>query len=582
MDTANTDQPLPTRKPPAVSPDQQLTLLRQLLGGEDYQHMLALGRQLSDDASRQQYFADVIAEALSIRSARDDSVAESLAPILSESIHSSIRSNPEEVSEALYPVMGPAIRKSITETIQSLFDGFNRALEDSLSMRSLGWRLDAWRTGKSYSEVVFLKTLNYRVEEVFLIHKETGLLIHQVAPDLGISKDADMMSAMLTAIQDFITDSFEITDEERLASMKLGNLTILLEPGPGAVLAVAVRGNVSSDYRALMIKTQEQFHRRYVEQLRQFDGDCSSFRGIDELLRVCLKEELQAPKKEKKVPVYGILGLLVVLSGFGWWSYQEYLSDQRWHDFVERLEQEPGVLVRSADNFGRIVSALRDPNADSAALEDEAKHQGYQLEWQEYIAIEDVILERRLEPLLTEQVTLSVTDGVIILNGMMGLDALQEWHYLSSSMPGVKGLDASRVQIQEYLQRQQLMERVEAYRHLYGVGDFQVAESEFIALDDLMADIRALASLLDTDTESLSITSVGFSDDTGTPAQRRLISRKRADALRQYLIQQGIPTHLIRAEAGSDEYTSGLPPEERRQAMIRIAIKPVDKLRALQ
>ena len=565
-----------------MSPDQQLALLRQLLGGDDYQQMVTLGRRLSDEASRQQYFAEVIAEALSIRSARDDSVAESLAPILSESIHSSIRSNPEEVSEALYPVMGPAIRKSITETIQSLFDGFNRALEDSLSMRSLGWRLDAWRTGKSYSEVVFLKTLNYRVEEVFLIHKETGLLIHQVAPDLGISKDADMMSAMLTAIQDFITDSFEITDDERLASMKMGTLTILLEPGPGAVLAVAVRGNVSSDYRALMVKTQEQFHRRYTDQLRQFDGDNSGFRGIDELLRVCLKEELQTPQKAKKVPVYGILGLLALLSGLGWWSYQEYLLEQQWQGFIQRMEQEPGVLVRSSDSFARSISALRDPNAISASFEEEALQQGYQLEWQEYIALDDVILERRLEPLLTEQITLSVVDGVIILSGMMGLDALQEWHYLSSSMPGIKGLDASRVQIQEYLQRQQLMERIESYRYLYDVGHYRVSESDLVVLDDMLVDIRSLANLLDTDTESLAIQTVGFSDNTGTVPQRRAVSLRRANALRQYLIQQGVPDHLVVSEVGRDEEIIGLPQDEWRQTSIKIAIKPVDKLRALQ
>ena len=577
---------------PLATPDQQLEILRQLVCGDDYQRMITLGQTLSDESSRQQYFADVIAEAISIRSASDDSVAVSLAPILSESIHSSIRSDPESVSEALYPVMGPAIRKSITETIQTLFDGFNRALENSLSLRSLGWRLDAWRTGKSYSEVVLLKTLNYRVEEVFLIHKETGLLIHQVAPDLGISKDADMMSAMLTAIQDFITDSFEVSDDERLHSMKMGNLTILLEPGPSAVLAVAVRGTVSSDYRALMVTTQEQCHRRYTDQLRQFDGDSTHFRGIEDLLRVCLKEELQQPAKSRKVPVYGIIGLLIVLSGLGWWSYQGYLSDQRWTEFVERLEEQPGLLVRSTNSFGRQVSALRDPDADSALFEQEAEALGYRIDWQEFVSVDDVILERRLAPLLSDQVTLSIHNGEIRLSGLMSQDDIREWGYLASAMPGIQALDLSQVQAIEPLQQQQLMNRIESFRYFYDVSAYRIDPQNSDpqnsdrqqALDTLLNDIMMLAETLDSATESLSIQTVGFSDDTGSASLRETISYERAQHLRQYLIEQGVPEHLIRADIGlaDDQSLQGLDMNQRRQSAVRIVIKPVDKLRALQ
>ena len=62
---------------------------------------------------------------------------------------------------------------------------FNHALEHSMSWRGLKWRMEAWRTGRSFAEVVLCHTLVFRVEQVFLIHQPTGLLIqHIVALDM--------------------------------------------------------------------------------------------------------------------------------------------------------------------------------------------------------------------------------------------------------------------------------------------------------------------------------------------------------------------------------------------------------------
>ena len=565
------------------SAPQQLDLLRQLLCGEDYQQMVALSQRLTDEQTRQEFFAAIIAEAIAIRNTQDDAIAQSLAPLISDSMHTSIRNDPESVSDALYPVMGPAIRKSITETIQALFDSFNKALEDSLSLRSLGWRVDAWRTGKSYSEVVFLKTLNYRVEEVFLIHKETGLLVHQVAQSIGVSKDADMMSAMLTAIQDFITDSFEVGDDERLASMKMGSLTILLEPGPNAVLAVAVRGNVSSDYRSLLVKTQETCHRRYARQLHEFDGDTSSFRGIDDVLRVCLKEELQKPvEKKRKIPVYGILGLIVVLSGLGWFSYTQYLSDQAWRDFVERLDSEPGLLVRSTNHYERTLQALKDPVADSQSFIDEASEKGYAIDWQAYVAVDDEILSRRLTPHLTADTDLEVNDGVLFLTGTMSLEQRADWQRLAAAVPGVKGIDLGKVSITEVEQRERLLGQIAAFHIVYDVSEHVVAASGEQAAMQLVDTLMQLVDSLNPETETLRLTVSGFSDSTGTEQLRRTISQQRADTLRDFLVQQGIPERLIRTEVGDDERIQDIPMEQRRRSIVTVEIKPVDKLRALQ
>jgi OOP family OmpA-OmpF porin len=58
----------------------------------------------------------------------------------------------------------------------------------------------ALRTGTSFAEVVLLNTLLYRVEQVFLIERESGLLLQHVRSAAVRTEDADMVAGMLTAI----------------------------------------------------------------------------------------------------------------------------------------------------------------------------------------------------------------------------------------------------------------------------------------------------------------------------------------------------------------------------------------------
>ena len=94
--------------------------------------------------------------------------------------------------------------------LNGMVQRLNRALEESLSVKSLRWRLEARRTGRPFAEIVLLKSLVYRVEQVFLIHRESGLLLQDAVAQSVVAQDTDMVSGMLSAIRDFITDSFVV------------------------------------------------------------------------------------------------------------------------------------------------------------------------------------------------------------------------------------------------------------------------------------------------------------------------------------------------------------------------------------
>ena len=170
-----------------------------------------------------------------------------------------MRKDPKPLADAIFPIMGPAIRKSIAAALSGMVQSLNQTLSYSLSAQGLKWRWEALRTGKSFSEVVLLHTLRYRVEQVFLIHRETGLLLRHLSAGASVVQDADMVSGMLTAIQDFVKDSFTVGQGDQLQTMQLVDLTVWIEQGPLAILAGAIRGTAPQELREVFRKPSKEF-----------------------------------------------------------------------------------------------------------------------------------------------------------------------------------------------------------------------------------------------------------------------------------------------------------------------------------
>ena len=172
----------------------EFAALRHLLVGPEQQQLDALAERVEEVAVTPQSLAAQLPEAIALSSSRDHQLGRALAPTVETALRESIRRNPREIATAIFPVLGPAIRKAIAETMAGLVRSINSAVEHSLSVQGMKWRLEAWRTGVRYPEVVIKHALIYRVEQVFLIHAETGLLLaHVTAPDLKVP-DADLIS----------------------------------------------------------------------------------------------------------------------------------------------------------------------------------------------------------------------------------------------------------------------------------------------------------------------------------------------------------------------------------------------------
>jgi len=275
----------------------ELNSLRTLILAPEQLEISELKERLNDPELRAEELSRVIAEAIVIRASKDHKLATALLPTIEEVIRDSVKRDPKFLADSIFPIIGPAIRRSIAESLRAMVESMSNTLEYTFSWRGIKWRIESFRTGRPFAEIVLMHTLVYRMEQIFLIHKETGLVLQHVAAESVDSKDADMVSAMLTAIQDFVNDSFSAKEDSSLQNLNLGELTIWVEQGPRTVLASVIRGSPPSELKTVLKEILENIEFEYNSALNSFEGDAAPFEPCKPDLLYCLT---QAQKTDGK------------------------------------------------------------------------------------------------------------------------------------------------------------------------------------------------------------------------------------------------------------------------------------------
>ena len=354
--------------------DDRFAELKAILVEPERSQLADLQRRFDDSAGRAEDISRVLPEAVRLRGSRDNQLRKALQPTIEEALNISVKRDPRALAEALFPIFGRALRKAVAAELQSTLHTLDHMLESSLSIRSLRWRAEALRTGRRYSEIVLMRSLLYRVEQVFLIHRNTGLLLqHAVAGGESV-RAPQMVSGMLTAIQDFISDSFTSGAEE-LETLRIGDLTLVIAYSPHAILAAAVRGVVPGNLNRVFQDAVESIHASHLKDLTSFDGDTSRFDDCRPILDQCLLGQAdrangqRSPQRMSRAILVAICMLLVVAVAAG--LAIRGMEQRRWRGYIRTLESNPGIVVaRNWREDGRfIIRGLRDPlAADPDAL----------------------------------------------------------------------------------------------------------------------------------------------------------------------------------------------------------------------
>jgi hypothetical protein len=440
---------------------KQLKELKQLLFDEERRHLDELKEHLSNPQRRAQDIADSLPESILISRNKGPELTRCLQEPVTACVKQAARENTQFFADALFPVIMPAIRRAIADALRSFVQTLNHTLEQALSPKSLGWRLEALRSGVPYPEVVLKHTLIYRVEQVFLIHRNTGLLIAHIShPGIKV-KDSDAISAMFTALQDFVHESFDSSSSDELDSIDIGDHTTWLLHGPIVMLACVIRGIPPLELRQPLNSTLEDLERRYGNTLEHFDGDRSVLGDIAPTLHKCLRLEEKdselTPSLLKRAGTVMLFVLLMItlISAF-YWGANRFREQNRINNLHTALEDSPGIVVieLSQKNGQNIFKGLRDPLAvDPEAL---ANNLGFTtadiaFSMMPYYSIDPpIVLERANRALkVPEGIQLTLTEGVLKATGSAPSQWLNKTRETAAYIAGIERIDLDDVTTDE-------------------------------------------------------------------------------------------------------------------------------------
>ncbi len=429
--------------------------LRKLLVGPEQIQIGRLKERLDDPELHAEDVSRVLAEAIALRSSRDDQVAKALEPSIEECLRASVRRNPKPLVDALFPVMGPAIGKAIFSAIRGMIRSLNQFLEDNFSLQRLKWRVEALRTKKPFREIVSRHTLVYQVEHVFLIHRSTGAVLQHVVAKEVAAHDPDQPWGMREAIQDYFQDASGVEKDQDLEGLRIGDRNLWIELGQQALLAAVIRENAPSDLHRVFRETIETIHLTKSEALESFDGDASPFEDLTSHLQSCLQSEYKEGKRKISPLLWFLLGIVVLVITL-WISYS--MRDQkRWSNYLDRLRREPGIVITDTEKrSGKYyIFGLRDPLAaepKEMLKEENLDPEGVVFQWEAYSALHPEFIMTRARRLLQppETVNLDFKDGVLYAVGYASPQWAVEARKLAKAMPGVFQFNEDKLKDQEH------------------------------------------------------------------------------------------------------------------------------------
>lgn len=266
-----------------------------------------------------QYLSDVITKT-SKESPED--LSRSLQSVISPAISKEIENNKETMIDALYPIMGGMISKYVTQSIKEMMDTINKKIEDGLSSERIKRKVKAKFTGVSESELLLEESGDATISSIFIIHKETSILVAESHLEDQQIDDAHMVASMASAIKDFINDWIEKNESmNEVQLLSYGNATLYIESAGSVYLIAfldsepdhALRKDIN-EFFATLLKEYAPFFQRFVgddssTEVEKLTYKIDTFLNKEDFSHIVKKKE----NSKLKWIIGSVLGLAIVI-----------------------------------------------------------------------------------------------------------------------------------------------------------------------------------------------------------------------------------------------------------------------------
>ncbi|MBL8045157.1 MAG: hypothetical protein JNL09_01375 [Anaerolineales bacterium] len=261
-----------------------------------------------------------------------DEVAEALGPVMGEAIRVQIRDSRKDMVEALYPIIGETVQKAIGEFTREFQRNIDARLKSAFRPANALDTMGAQLRGVSAAELALREAIPFTLNELFVIQQGSGLLLAHYSRSGQSATDSDLISGMLTAIRDFVRDSFG-KEQTELEEVDYGEQNILLEHGRAAYVAAVIAGVEPLGFRARLRQFVSDLHVKHEAQLRAYNGDPASLPPLqpkltrlgDEFAPTLANAAKPISSAQRNILTFGALGLLLCLGltlFYGYFTYK--------------------------------------------------------------------------------------------------------------------------------------------------------------------------------------------------------------------------------------------------------------------
>ena len=306
------------------------------------------------------YLAEIIT-----RSAQKDmpGLSRSLQGVISPAIAKEIADNKDKMVDALYPIIGNMISKYVTNAIKEILDGINSKIEDGFSLKNYKRKIKAKVTGVSESELLLEESMEATINALFIIQKDTGLLVAAAQNETHQMGDPHMVASMASAIRDFVNDWIKSHKEStEVQLLSYGNATLYIESAGSVYLIAFLDAEPDYEQRGRINRFFATLIKRYSDFFQRFDGDdrAEEIAELQERMQHFLAEAISGESEEEKRSGHllkYLMGFLVLLliGTLGYRLKHRYdlyrIEEKIYQKTGERVEldEEDGSLVIKGD-----------------------------------------------------------------------------------------------------------------------------------------------------------------------------------------------------------------------------------------
>ncbi|MEW7289183.1 cell envelope biogenesis protein OmpA [Aquimarina sp. 2304DJ70-9] len=180
-----------------------------------------------------------------------EEIPQTLGPTITEALKEEIKNSQDAVVEALFPIIGKMIKKYIAHEMKLLSENISKQTKKAFSFKNWFRKTRAKAQGITEGDLALTEYSKPRLIQMFVIEKNSGILIADYSPLSESTIDKEMVAGMLTAIKSFVEDAFEGGDQN-LETIEYELYTIHIQNFYSYYIAAVISGAYNMMFKEVL------------------------------------------------------------------------------------------------------------------------------------------------------------------------------------------------------------------------------------------------------------------------------------------------------------------------------------------